>query len=90
MWNMTESGLPKYFLRFMFPLVCYNRKIFLSSRAYPMMTEEAVLRWSTGLTNRLVLEPAPADEKVTRDNIFVVCKERVRLRVLCTYNLERT
>ena len=48
MWNMPESGVSKYFLKVLFPLITYMKKIYLSGRAYPMLTEEAVERWAKG------------------------------------------
>jgi hypothetical protein len=48
MWNMSESGISKYFIKILFPMITYMKKIHLSGRAYPMLTEEAVLRWVTG------------------------------------------
>ena len=57
MWNLSESGVSKYFLKVIFPHVSYMKKIYLSGRAYPMMTEESVLNWVTKVTNRLELEP---------------------------------
>jgi len=55
MWNLSESGISKYFLRVVFPYVGYMKKMYLSGRAYPMLTEEAVEKWATGVTENLVL-----------------------------------
>jgi len=46
----------------LFPYISYMKKIYLSGRAYPMLTEEAVESWVAGVNTSLVLEPAPADQ----------------------------
>jgi hypothetical protein len=48
LWNMSESGISKHLIKVIFPMITYMKKIYLSGRAYPMLTEEAVLRWATG------------------------------------------
>lgn len=89
MWNLSESGISKYFLKVLFPHVSYMKKIYLSGRAYPMLTEEAVVKWVTGVTPTLVLEPAPADQEVTKQNIFLEFDTRICVRVISDSNLER-
>jgi hypothetical protein len=66
LWNFTESGVAKYLVKFALPSIEYMRKIHLSGRAYPMVTEQAILKWMKGETKKLELEPAPRDQEMTK------------------------
>lgn len=62
MWNLSESGISKFFVKVLMPSIKYMKKIYLSGRAYPMLTRTAVINWLQGETPKVVLEPAPADQ----------------------------
>lgn len=45
-------GVVKFFMNFIYPCICYVRKIYLSAR-YERITAETVLRWLRKQTSRI-------------------------------------
>lgn len=66
------------------------KKIYISPRAYPMVTEDGIVAWMKGETQKLALAPAPADQPVTKENMFLENDTKICLRVICDNKFERT